>query len=112
LKINIDHILIVVKDLEETISFYQHLGFKHLETIKRPNDTVGVIKKDNLMIELMQLPKGDETYRAPRKNSDIGFRHSLRAHRYIARGVETESYFSSKTRTVWSSTLSKNNTRI
>ena len=75
LKINIDHILIVVKDLEDTISFYQHLGFKHLETIKRPNDTVGVIKKDNLLIELMQLPEGDETYRAPRKNSDIGFRH-------------------------------------
>jgi catechol 2,3-dioxygenase-like lactoylglutathione lyase family enzyme len=75
LKINIDHILFIVKDLENTISFYQHLGFTHVETIKRPNDTVGVIKKDNLMIELMQLPQGDETYREPRKDSDIGFRH-------------------------------------
>ena len=75
MKINIDHILIVVKDLEDTISFYQHLGFKHLETIKRPTDTVGVIKKDNLMIELMQLPPGKETYRTPRIDSDIGFRH-------------------------------------
>jgi extradiol dioxygenase family protein len=33
------------------------------------------MKKDNLMLELMQLPAGDETYRDPRKNSDIGFRH-------------------------------------
>ena len=75
MKINVDHILLVVKDLEDTINFYQHLGFKHLETIKRPNDTVGVIKKDNLMIELMQLPPGKETYRVPRIDSDIGFRH-------------------------------------
>ncbi len=75
MKINIDHILIVVKDLEDTISFYRHLGFTHVETIERPNDTVGVIKKDGLMIELMQLPPGEETYREPRKNSDIGFRH-------------------------------------
>ena len=75
MKINVDHILLVVKDLEDTISFYRHLGFTHLDTIKRPNDTVGVIKKDNLMIELMQLREGHETYREPRKNSDIGFRH-------------------------------------
>jgi len=75
MKINVDHILLVVKDLEGTINFYKHLGFKHLETIKRPNDTVGVIKKDNLMIELMQLPLGEETYRVPRVDSDIGFRH-------------------------------------
>ncbi len=75
MKINVDHILLVVKDLENTISFYKHLGFTHVETIKRPNDTVGVIKKDNLMIELMELPDGYETYREPRKNSDIGFRH-------------------------------------
>ena len=74
-KINVDHILLVVKDLETTISFYKHLGFKHLETIKRPNDKVGVIEKDSLMIELMQLPPGKETYRTPRSNSDIGFRH-------------------------------------
>ena len=75
MKINLDHLLFVVKDLETTISFYNHLGFTHLETIKRPNDTVGVIKKDGLMIELMQLPPGKETYRNPRINSDIGFRH-------------------------------------
>jgi len=75
LKINVDHILLVVKDLENTIRFYKHLGFTHVETIERPNDQLGVMKKDNLTIELMQLPKGDETYREPRKNSDIGFRH-------------------------------------
>jgi len=70
LKIIVDHILLVVNDLESTINFYTHL-----ETVNRPNDIVGVIKKDNLMIELMQLPEGHETYRDPRKNSDIGFRH-------------------------------------
>ena len=75
MKINVDHILLVVKDLESVINFYRHLGFTHLETVNRPNDIVGVIKKDNLMIELMQLPVGEETYRDPRKNSDIGFRH-------------------------------------
>jgi catechol 2,3-dioxygenase-like lactoylglutathione lyase family enzyme len=75
MKINIDHILIVVKDLEDTISFYRHLGFNHVETINRPHDVVGVMRKDNFMLELMQLPAGDETYRVPRKNSDIGFRH-------------------------------------
>ena len=75
MKINVDHILFVVKDLENTINFYRHLGFTHVETVNRPNDIVGVIKKDNLMIELMQLPEGDETYREQRKNSDIEFRH-------------------------------------
>lgn len=75
MKINVDHILFVVKDLENTINFYRHLGFTHVETVNRPNDIVGVIKKDNLMIELMQLPDGYETYREQRKNSDIGFRH-------------------------------------
>ena len=58
MKINVDHILFVVKDLESTINFYRHLGFTHLETVNRPNDIVGIIKKDNLMIELMQLPEG------------------------------------------------------
>lgn len=75
MKIDVDHILLVVKDLEHTISFYKHLGFTHVETIERPNDKVGVIKKNNLTFELMQLPRGEETYRDPRKNSDIGFRH-------------------------------------
>lgn len=75
MKINVDHILLVVKNLENTINFYRHLGFTHVETVNRPNDMVGVIKKDNLMIELMQFSGGNETYREPRKNSDIGFRH-------------------------------------
>jgi catechol 2,3-dioxygenase-like lactoylglutathione lyase family enzyme len=75
LKINLDHILLVVKNIEKSVSFYRHLGFKHVETIHRPNDRVGVMTKDNFTLELMQLPKSEETYREPRKNSDIGFRH-------------------------------------
>ena len=75
MKINVDHILLVVKDLENTINFYTQLGFTHVETVNRPNDIVGVIKKDNLTFELMQIAEGHETYREPRKNSDIGFRH-------------------------------------
>lgn len=75
MKIRTDHILIVVKDLEDTIRFYRHLGFIHVETINRPNDTVGVMEKDGLKLELMKLPDGEETHRQPRKNSDIGFRH-------------------------------------
>jgi catechol 2,3-dioxygenase-like lactoylglutathione lyase family enzyme len=75
LKINLDHVLLVVKDIEKSVTFYRHLGFKHIEIIQRPNDRVGVITKDNLTFELMQLPKGEETYREPRKDSDIGFRH-------------------------------------
>jgi len=75
MKISTDHILIVVKDLEDTIRFYRHLGFTHVETINRPNDTVGLIEKDGLKLELMKLPDGEETHRQPRKNSDIGFRH-------------------------------------
>ena len=75
MKINVDHILFVIKDLEKTINFYRHLGFTHVDTVNRPNDIVGVIKRDNLTFELMQIPEGHETYREPRKNSDIGFRH-------------------------------------
>ena len=75
MKITTDHILIVVKDLEDTINFYRLLGFIHVETVNRPNDAVGVMEKDGLKLELMKLPEGDETYRKPRKNSDIGFRH-------------------------------------
>lgn len=75
MKISTDHILIVVKDLEDTIRFYRHLGFIHVETISRPNDTVGLMEKDGLKLELMKLPDGEETHRRPRKNSDIGFRH-------------------------------------
>lgn len=75
MKINLDHILLVVKDIEKSVSFYRLLGFEHVETIQRPKDRVGVITKDSLTFELMQLPKGEETYREPRKDSDIGFRH-------------------------------------
>ena len=75
MKISTDHILIVVQDLEETISFYRHLGFVHVETIDRPNDTLGLMEKDGLKLELMKLPDGEETHRRPRKDSDIGFRH-------------------------------------
>ena len=75
MKISTDHVLIVVKDLEDTIRFYRHLGFIHVETINRPHDTVGLMEKDGLNLELMKLPEGDETIREPRRNSDIGFRH-------------------------------------
>ena len=75
MKIITDHILIVVKDLEDTIRFYGHLGFRHVETINRPNDKVGLMEKDGLKLELMKLPDGEETHRRPRRNSDIGFRH-------------------------------------
>lgn len=33
------------------------------------------MRKDNLKLELMKLPTGTETYRHPRINSDVGFRH-------------------------------------
>lgn len=70
-----DHILIVVKDLERSIEFYKLLGFEHVETIQRPNDMVGVMLADQTRIELMCLPEGKETYRPPRRITDIGFRH-------------------------------------
>lgn len=75
MKIDVDHILIVVKDLDESIEFYKHLGFKHLDTIQRPKDRVGVMQKDSLTLELMSLPPGEETTRKPRVDSDVGFRH-------------------------------------
>lgn len=71
----LDHILIVAKDLERSIEFYTLLGFKHVETIQRPNDRVGVMKLGQIKIELMCLPEGLETYRTPRKITDVGFRH-------------------------------------
>lgn len=67
--------MIVVEDLSESISFYELLGFIHLETIQRPKDTVAVLRKEQLMLELMKLPDGEETYQTPRKDSDVGFRH-------------------------------------
>ncbi len=72
---NIDHILIVVKDLEHSIEFYNLIGFKHIETIQRPKDRVAVMQMGQVKIELMCLPEGKETYQLMRKNSDIGFRH-------------------------------------
>ena len=71
----LDHILIVVKDLEPSIEFYKLLGFKHVETIQRPNDRVGVMRAGETKIELMCLPEGLETHRTPRKITDVGFRH-------------------------------------
>ncbi|UCH56956.1 MAG: VOC family protein [Candidatus Bathyarchaeota archaeon] len=70
-----DHILIVVKDLERSIEFYKLLGFEHLETLQRPNDRVAALRMGETKVELMNLPPGKETYRAPRKLSDTGFRH-------------------------------------
>jgi catechol 2,3-dioxygenase-like lactoylglutathione lyase family enzyme len=75
MKIELDHVLIVVKDLEESISFYKLLGFTYLETIQRPNDLVAVLVKDGLGIELMKLHDEKETYRPSRLTTDVGFRH-------------------------------------
>ena len=70
-----DHVLIVVKDLDHSIEFYDLIGFKHIETIQRPNDRVAVMQMGQVKIELMCLPEGKETYRLMRRDSDIGFRH-------------------------------------
>ena len=48
-----DHVLIVVKDLERSIRFYQLLGFTHVETIQRPDDRVGVMRLGGVTMELM-----------------------------------------------------------
>ena len=74
-QISFDHILIVVKNLERSIDFYQLLGFKHLETIQRPEDRVGVMQSGEVKIELMCQMVGKETYGVPRKITDLGFRH-------------------------------------
>ena len=71
----LDHVLIVVKDLERSIEFYRLLGFEHLETIQRPKDRVSVMKLGAVKIELMHQKEGSETYRPARKLTDIGFRH-------------------------------------
>lgn len=71
----LDHILIVAKDLERSIEFYELLGFEHLETIQRPNDRVAVLRLGGVKIELMNLPEGKETMRTPRVITDSGFRH-------------------------------------
>jgi glyoxylase I family protein len=70
-----DHVLIVVKDLERSIEFYELLGFEHLKTIQRPKDRVGVMRLGGVKLELMNLPEGEETHRIPRVLTDTGFRH-------------------------------------
>jgi catechol 2,3-dioxygenase-like lactoylglutathione lyase family enzyme len=75
LELFVDHFLIVVKDLEESLNFYKLLGFKHIETIQRSHDVVSVMQKERFNLELMMLPIGKETYRVPRIETDIGFRH-------------------------------------
>ena len=75
MNILMDHILIVVKDLENSIKFYQHLGFEHIETIKRKEDKVALLELGSIKLELMALIEGKETYRIPRIITDIGFRH-------------------------------------
>lgn len=74
-EIVLDHALIVVTDLERSIDFYRLLGFEHIETIQRPDDRVSVMRLGEMKIELMRLQEGMETYRPPRKVTDIGFRH-------------------------------------
>jgi catechol 2,3-dioxygenase-like lactoylglutathione lyase family enzyme len=70
-----DHILIVVSNLENSIEFYKSIGFNHKRTIQREKDRVAVMEMGDIKIEMMNLPKGMETYREPRIDSDIGFRH-------------------------------------
>ena len=74
-RVAFDHVLIVVKDLEHSIEFYELLGFTHVETIQRPDDRVGVMRLGEVKIELMCLPEGVETHQPPRKLTDLGFRH-------------------------------------
>jgi glyoxylase I family protein len=70
-----DHVLIVAKDLERSIEFYKLVGFDHIETVNRPNDRVALMRLDGVKVEIMNLPKGKETEREPRKLTDLGFRH-------------------------------------
>lgn len=74
-KVYLDHILLVVKDLKSSIDFYRLIGFEYGGTIQRPKDQVAVMSMGSNKLELMCLPKGEETYIQLRKESDIGFRH-------------------------------------
>ena len=74
-KNSFDHVLIVVKDLEKSVNFYKLIGFEHVETIPRPRDRVAVMRLGEIGVELMMLSERRETYKHPRKPSDIGFRH-------------------------------------
>jgi catechol 2,3-dioxygenase-like lactoylglutathione lyase family enzyme len=74
-EVALDHVLIVVRDLERSIEFYRLLGFEHVETFQRPDDRVGVMRLGETKIELMCLREGLETHRPPRRVTDLGFRH-------------------------------------
>ncbi len=71
----LDHVLIVVQDLERSVEFYKLLGFTHVQTIQRPDDRVAVMRLGEAKIELMHQREGLETHRPPRKLTDTGFRH-------------------------------------
>jgi len=73
--VTLDHVLIVVRDLERSVDFYGLLGFRHVETIQRPDDRVAVMRLGDAKIELMHQREGLETSRPPRRVTDIGFRH-------------------------------------
>jgi catechol 2,3-dioxygenase-like lactoylglutathione lyase family enzyme len=73
--VTFDHVLIVVKDLERSMRFYELLGFEHVETFQRPEDRVGVMRLGDVKIELMCFREGMETHRPPRRITDTGFRH-------------------------------------
>jgi len=74
-RVVLDHILIVVSDLERSVEFYGLLGFQHVETIQRPDDRVAVMRLGEVKLELMHQRDGLETHRPPRRVTDIGFRH-------------------------------------
>ena len=73
--VTLDHVLIVVSDLERSVDFYGLIGFLHVETIQRPDDRVAVMRLGDARIELMHQREGLETSRPPRRVTDIGFRH-------------------------------------
>jgi len=73
--VTLDHVLIVVSDLERSVDFYGLIGFRHVETIQRPDDRVAVMRLGDAKIELMHQREGLETSRPPRRVTDIGFRH-------------------------------------
>jgi len=73
--IALDHVLIVVHDLERSVEFYGLLGFTHVQTIQRPDDRVAVMRLGDAKIELMHQREGLETSRSPRMITDTGFRH-------------------------------------
>ena len=75
IKVNFDHLLVVVKDFEKSVKFYQLLGFKLLDTIDRPNDTVSVMELGGFRIEMMYIKEGKATEGHSRKETDMGFRH-------------------------------------